>query len=78
MGRDRPLNRVGLLLLGPIQGERRRLLMEPWGRDGIDFQGVEGDSTKHAIEIRGKQRIEDRPQPVIMERFSLEAGLEQG
>ena len=52
--------------------------MEPGGRDGIHFQGMERDRTKHAVEIRGKQGIEDMPQPVIMERGARQAGLEQG
>src|SRR5262249_32297197 len=52
--------------------------MEPGSREGIDLQGVEGDRPKHAVEMRGKQRIEDLPQPVIMERGTLEAGLEEG
>ena len=52
--------------------------MAPWGREGIDLQGVEGDRPKHAVEMRGKQRLEDLPQPVIMERCVVEAGLKQG
>ena len=32
--RDRPFAWAGLLLIGPIQGDRRRILMEPGGRDG--------------------------------------------
>jgi hypothetical protein len=76
--RDQPLDRTGLLLIGPIESDRRRILMEPWGRDGIDLQGVECESTKHAVEIGGKQGIEDLPQSVIMERSACEAGLEQG
>src|SRR5437899_12874193 len=52
--------------------------MEPGGREGIDLQGVEGDRLKHAIEIHGNQRVEDLPQPVIMERAALEPGLEEG
>src|SRR5437667_6469670 len=63
---------------GPIQGNRCRILMEPEGRDSIDLQGVECDRTKHAVELGGKQGIEDLPEPVIMERSSREAGLEQG
>jgi hypothetical protein len=75
--RDRSFAQVGLLLIGPIQGDRRRILMKPRGREGIDLQGVEGDRPKHAVEMRGKQRIEDLPQPIIMERGACEAGLEQ-
>ena len=60
----------GLLsfLIGPIQRDRGRILMEPGGRDGIDLQGVQCDRPKHAIEIRGKQGIEDLAQPVIVQR----------
>ena len=76
--RDRSFPQVGLLLIGPIQGNCRRILMKPRGREGIDLQGVECDRPKHAVEMRGKQRIEDLPQPVIMERDAFEAGLEQG
>ena len=77
-GRDRPFDGAGLLLRGPIQGASRRILMEPGGRDGLDVQGVERDRPKHAVEMRGKQRIEELPQPVIMERCARAAGLEQG
>jgi hypothetical protein len=35
--RDQPFDRAGLLLIGPIERERRRILMEPWSRDGIDL-----------------------------------------
>src|SRR5262249_33044363 len=76
--RDRPCAGAGFLLIGSIQGDRRRILIEPWGREGIDLQGVEGDRPKHAVEMRGKQRLENLPQPVIMERGALEAGLGQG
>jgi hypothetical protein len=77
-GRDRALAQGGLLLIGPLQGDRRRLLLEPGSREGIDLQGVEGDRPTHAVEVRGKQRLEDLPQPVIMKRGALEAGLEEG
>jgi hypothetical protein len=52
--------------------------MEPWGREGIDLQGVEGDSPTHTVERRGTPRLEPLPQPVIMERGACAAGLEQG
>jgi len=77
-GRDRSFAPVSLLLIGPIQGDRRRILMKPRGREGIDLQGVEGDSPKYAVEMCGTQRIENLPQPIIMERSACEAGLEQG
>ena len=77
--RDRlSCDRAGLLLISPIQGDRGRILMEPGCRDGIHLQGVECDRPKHVVEMRGKQDIEDLPQPVIMERCSREARLEQG
>jgi hypothetical protein len=75
--RDQPLDRVTLLFIGPMERDGRRILIEPGGRDGIDRQGVESDSPKHAVEIGGKQGIEDLPQPVIMKRGACEAGLEQ-
>src|ERR1043166_4989480 len=75
---DKPFARASLLLIGPIQANRRRILMEPGGCQGIDLQGVKRDRTKHAVEMRGKERLQDLPQPVIMERGSREAGLEQG
>ena len=75
---DRPFARAGLLFISSVQGNRRGILMEPGSREGIDLQGVEGDRSKHAIEIHGKQRLEDLPQPVIVERGALEAGLERG
>jgi hypothetical protein len=34
--RDKPRNRAGLLFIGSVQGDRRRILMEPRGRGGID------------------------------------------
>jgi hypothetical protein len=70
------LDRAGLLLIGPIEGDRCRILMKPWGRDGIDIQGIERDRTKHPVQMRRKQRFEDLPQPVIMERGSRQARLE--
>jgi len=36
-GRDRAFAQGGLLLIGPIQGDRRRILMEPGSREGIDL-----------------------------------------
>jgi hypothetical protein len=35
--------------------------MQPRGRDGIHFQRLERESTKHTVQIRRKQRIEDVP-----------------
>ena len=75
---DWPLTPVGLLFIRPIESDRRGILGEPWGRDSLDRQGMERDRTIHAIEMRSKQGIEDLSQPIIMERGSREAGLEQG
>jgi len=76
--RDRLCTRAGLPLIGSIQGDRRRILMEPGGREGIALQGVEGARTTHAVEMCRKQGLEHLPQPVVMESGALEAGLEQG
>src|SRR5262249_30139953 len=77
-GRDTPRNRADRLLIGPIQAERPRLLMEPRGREGIARQGVEGDRPKDAVERRGTQRIEHLAEAVIVPRRSSQAILEPG
>ena len=73
---DWPLTPVGLLLIGPIEGDRRRILVQPGRREGIALQGLEGDRTKHPVQIHRKQPIEDLPQSVIMERGTRQARLE--
>src|SRR4029453_8289629 len=75
---DQPFARAGLLLIGPIQGNRCRVLMQPRGREGLDIRGVKSNSPKPTVEMGGKQRTQDLPEPVIMERGACEAGLEQG
>src|SRR5262249_28020924 len=77
-GWDQPCDRARRLRIGPIQGDRGRILMEPGGREGIDVQGVEGDGPKHAVEIRAKQRLEHLAEAVIVQRHSSEAILEDG
>src|SRR4029450_4016541 len=77
-GGDKPRNRADRLLIGPIQADRRRILMEPGGREGIDLQGVECDSPKDAVELRGKQRLENLAEAVIVQRRSSQAILEPG
>src|SRR6516164_10494311 len=52
--------------------------MEPGGREGIDLQGVEGDGTKDTVKLRGKQRLENLAEAVIVQRRSPQAILEQG
>src|SRR5262249_8789827 len=76
--RDQPFDWASLLLIGPIESDRRRILMEPGGRDGKDLKGVEGVSTKNAVEIGGQQGTEDVPQPVIMDRGARQARLKEG
>jgi hypothetical protein len=76
--RDWPFAPVGLLLISPIEGDRRRLLGQPGGRDGIDLQGMERDRTTHTVQIHRKQRSEDLPEPVIMARGARQARLEYG
>jgi hypothetical protein len=65
--RDKSCIRVGLFLIGPIQENGRRILMKPRGREGIDLQGVQRNSPEHAVEMCGKQRIQDLSQPIIMQ-----------
>src|SRR4029453_8977247 len=72
--RDPPCARVGLLLSGPRQGKRRSLLMQPRGRAGIALQGVQRQSTKHAVESPGKPRLQALPQSVSLESGPREAG----
>lgn len=76
--RDQSFDGAGCLFISPLQGERCRILLEPGGREGIHLQGVERDRPKHAVELRGKQGIEELPQSLIMARCGVEAGLEQG
>jgi hypothetical protein len=66
-GWDKPCNRAGLLLIGPIQGERGRILMEPGCREGIHLKGVACDGPKHAVEMGGKQRSEHLAEAVIVQ-----------
>jgi hypothetical protein len=59
--RDWPVAPVGLLLIRSIESDRRRILVQPGDRDGIDLQGIERDRTKHTVQIPSKQLIEDLP-----------------
>jgi hypothetical protein len=49
------------VLIGPIERNRRGVLMEPGRRNGIDFQRFKGEGAKHLVQIGGKQGIEDMP-----------------
>jgi len=40
--------------------------MEPGGRAGIPRKGVEGDGTKHAVEMGGTPRLEHLSEAVIV------------
>ena len=68
-----PVSRPGgsqclrFVLIRAIEHNRCGVLMQPRRRDAIDLQCFEGKSAKDAVEIGAKQRIEDVPQPVIME-----------
>jgi len=79
-----PVSRPGgsrglrLVFIRAIEGERRRILVQPGGREGIDLQGIERDRPKPPVERRRKQRLEDLPQPVSMERGARQARLEYG
>jgi hypothetical protein len=61
VGRPRCPRRLRFVLIDPIEGYRRGILLQPGCRDGIDLQGVEGERTQHRVEIGRKQRIEDMP-----------------
>jgi hypothetical protein len=52
--------------------------MEPRSGDGIDFQGRQGHSPKHAVQIGRKEGIEDLAQPIIMPRCGGQPGLKEG
>jgi hypothetical protein len=52
--------------------------MDPGRRNGVDFQRLERQDTKHLIQVGGKERVEDLPQAVIIERLLLSARLKQG
>jgi hypothetical protein len=78
-----PIRRVGglstlrLVRIRPVEQHGRGVLMQPGRRDGIDFQGFQGDRTKHLVEIGRTQRIKDMPQAVIIEGGPREPRLQQ-
>src|SRR4029450_346129 len=79
MAIGRPGGSWGLRFVGvcSIQGNGRRVLMQPWGGNGIDLQGVESNGAIHLVEIGRKQRLEDVAQAVIMEGGACESRLQQ-
>jgi hypothetical protein len=60
-----------------IQGNGRRVLMQPWGGNGLDLQCLESNGAIHLVEIGRKQRLEDAAQAVIIERGACESRLQQ-
>jgi hypothetical protein len=76
--RDWPVAPVRLLLISPIEGDRRRILVQPGGRDGIDLQGIEGDGPKYLVEMNGEEGIENLSQSRVMDGGALEPRLQQG
>ncbi len=56
------------ILIRAIERNGRGVLMQPGRGDDIDLERFESDGTKDTVEIRGKQRIEDVPSTVIVER----------
>jgi hypothetical protein len=68
---EQPFARGGLLLIGPLQGNRGRILMQPRGQERIDLQGVKRDRPQHTVELCGKQRLEHLAEAVIVQRRSF-------
>jgi hypothetical protein len=71
--RHRALWRLGGLavcacrrLIGTLQGNRRRILMEPRRWDRIDLERPPGHGAKHPIEICGNQGIEGLAQSIVI------------
>jgi hypothetical protein len=79
-----PVSRPGgsrglrLVFIRAREGERRRSLGPPGGREGRDLQGMEGDRPKRPVERRRTQRLEELPEPVILERGARQARLAEG
>jgi hypothetical protein len=69
--------RLRCVLIGPIEGNRGGVLVQPGRRYGIDSEGIEGDRTEHRVEIGRKQRIKDVPQAVIIEGGPRSSRLQQ-
>src|SRR5215475_7674535 len=59
-----------------IQGNSRRVLMQPWCGNGIDLQCVESNGAIHLVEIGRKQRLEDVAQAIIIEGGACESRLQ--
>jgi hypothetical protein len=55
--------------IDPIEPQRRRILVQPGGRNGVEGEGLEGEGTQHVVEVGGKHGIEDVAEAIIVERF---------
>jgi len=55
--------------IGPIEPNRRRILVQPGGGNGIEGEGFEGENTKHVVAVGSKQGVEDVAEAGIVERF---------
>jgi hypothetical protein len=63
--------------IGAIEGNRRRILMEPRRGDGIGLQSMEGDGSKHLVEMGGEEGIQNLAQAGVMDRRTGESWLQQ-
>lgn len=52
--------------------------MEPGRGNGIDGQCLQSDRSKHLIEVRDKQRIENLAEAVIIEGLPRQTSLQEG
>src|SRR4029453_13337984 len=69
--------RLRFILIRSIERNGRGVLMPPGCGDGVDLQRLEGNRTKHLVEIGRKKRIEHLPQAVIVECSTREPRLQQ-
>jgi hypothetical protein len=76
VGRSRRPRRVRGVLIGPIEGKRGGVLRPPGRRDGIHFQGLQGERATPPMAIGRKQRLQARPSSVIMEGGTREPRLQ--
>jgi hypothetical protein len=77
VGRPRSPRHLWFVLIDPLEGHRGGVLRQPRCRDRRDLQGFESHCTKHGVAMGRTQRIEEVPQPVIMEGGTCEPRLQQ-
>jgi hypothetical protein len=77
-GRPGGSGSLRLVRIRPLERHGRGVLREPGGRNGVDRECFQRQRAQHFLEVGGKQRIEDVPPPVIMERGPCEPWLQQG